>query len=91
MRDKTAGSSRLLCAAFQAHGRNTVAAPAGHRDRVRGEPAARRPTNSNSATSDISVAEFGLRIIGAMQPSAARSNTAEHAANDSEVPGVIEM
>jgi hypothetical protein len=33
--------------------------------------------NSNSAASDVSVAPFGLLIIRAMQPSAARGETAQ--------------
>ena len=35
------------------------------------------PRESISAASDVSVARFGLRIIRAMQPSAARGETAE--------------
>ena len=48
----------------------------GWRDRVRGEPAARCPTKADSAASDVRLARFGLRIIRAMQPSAARGKTA---------------
>jgi hypothetical protein len=33
------------------------------------------PFKSNSATSDVSPARFGLRIIGAMQASAGRGKT----------------
>jgi hypothetical protein len=35
------------------------------------------PYESSSAASDVSLAAFGLRIIPAMQPSAARGKTAE--------------
>jgi hypothetical protein len=35
------------------------------------------PIESSSAASDVSLARFGLRIIRAMQPSAARGKTAE--------------
>jgi hypothetical protein len=38
---------------------------------------------SSSATSDVSLAPFGLRIIRAMQPSAARGETAECVAKES--------
>ena len=49
----------------------------GAHDPDRGEPAARRPTSRNGATSDVSLAPFGWRIIRAMQPSDARGETAE--------------
>jgi hypothetical protein len=45
----------------------------GRRDCVRGEPAARCPTKAAARR----LAPFGLRIIRAMQPSAARGKTAE--------------
>jgi hypothetical protein len=41
------------------------------------------PYESSSAASDVSLAEFGLRIIPAMQPSAARGKTAECVAKHS--------
>ena len=39
------------------------------------------PYQSNSAACDVSLARFGLRIIRAMQPSAARGKTAERVAS----------
>jgi hypothetical protein len=41
------------------------------------------PYESSSAASDVSLAPFGLRIIRAMQPSAARGKTAECVAKQS--------
>ena len=38
------------------------------------------PHESNSAASDVSLARYGLRIIRAMQSSAARGKTAERVA-----------
>ena len=38
------------------------------------------PYKSSSAVSDVRLARFGLRIIRAMRPSAARSGTAERVA-----------
>jgi hypothetical protein len=45
------------------------------------------PYKSNSAASDVSLARFDLRIIRAMQPSAAGDKTAECVANQSSATG----
>lgn len=55
--------------------------PAGAGDPNRGGPAARCPTQSSGAASDVSLAAFGVRIIQAIQLSAARGKTAEGVAN----------
>lgn len=52
-------------------------------DPDRGEPAGRRPHESSSLASDVSVARFGLRISRAMQPPAARGKTGECVARES--------
>ncbi len=44
----------------------------------------------SSAASDVSLAPFGLRIIRAMQPSAARGKTAEWVAKDKLAPAPAE-
>jgi hypothetical protein len=47
------------------------------------------PYESSSAASDVSLAAFGLRIIPAMQPSAARGKAAECVARRSLGLGVL--
>ena len=50
------------------------------RERSATNAVARMTYESSSAASDVSLAPFGLRIIPAMQPSAAHGETAEYVA-----------
>jgi hypothetical protein len=64
-----------------------IATAAGPGYRVRGRTSSRMTYKSSSAASDVSLAPFGSRIIRAMQPSAARGETAECVALQWRRPG----